>query len=82
MEMPIQRDAIDSGHGFDGTDEYDPLGDDHLDLPLNAPLARVLPADPAESQAPQARVRIQRWTTEQKKFVSTRHRRPVSPFGC
>ena len=68
-EMPIQRDAIVTGHGFDGTDEYDPLGDDHLDLPLNAPLATILPAaDPADSSTPRARLQIQRWTTEHKEI--------------
>ncbi|MGB7846116.1 MAG: 6-pyruvoyl-tetrahydropterin synthase-related protein [Candidatus Acidiferrum sp.] len=68
-EMPVQRDAIANGHGFDGTDEYDPLGDDHLDLPLHAPLAVILPADPADSAVPQARLQVQRWTTERKKIL-------------
>jgi len=67
-EMPTERAAIVSGGGFDGTDEYDPMGDDHLDLPLNAPLARVLPADPRNTPVPQARLQIQRWTTEQKEI--------------
>jgi hypothetical protein len=65
-EMPTQRDAVQSGNGFDGTDEYDPLGDDHLDLPLNAPQAKVLPADRADSTATPANLQIERWTTEQK----------------
>lgn len=67
-EMPIMRDAITSGHGFDGTDEYDPRGDDHLDLPIDAPLAKVLPADSPETPSPQARVTAQRWTTEDKEI--------------
>jgi 6-pyruvoyl-tetrahydropterin synthase related domain len=67
-EMPTQHEALTTGQGFDGTDEYDPLDDSHSDLPLNAPLATVLPADPAQSAAPQARVQIQRWTTEQKEL--------------
>jgi hypothetical protein len=66
--MPTQRYAIVSGHGFEGTDEYDPLGDDHLDLPLNELLARVLPADPADSFVPQASLEIQRWTAERKQI--------------
>lgn len=65
-EMPIQRDAISSGRGFDGTDEYDPLDDDHLELPLDAPLATVLPAHPGNPSAPHARLQIQRWATERK----------------
>ncbi len=65
-EMSAQRDAIDSGHGFDGTDEYDPLGDDHLDLPPNAVLALALPTEQEDSPAPQVGLQIERWTTEQK----------------
>ncbi len=67
-EMPTLREAIASGHGFEGTDEYDPLGDDHLDLPLNELLARVLPGDGANSSAPQVSLQIQRWTAERKRI--------------
>jgi hypothetical protein len=69
-EMPTMRDAIDSGQGFDGTDEYDPLGDDHLDLPGTAPLAKVLPADPddEDSPPPKAQVQISLWKPEQKEI--------------
>jgi hypothetical protein len=67
-EMPTMRDALDAGNGFDGTDEYDPLGDDHLDLPLNAPLAKILPADPEESAPPKANLQIQHWSPEQKQI--------------
>jgi hypothetical protein len=67
-EMPAMTAAITSGHGFDGTDEYDPLGDDHLDLPLDAPLAKVLPADSPQTPVPQVHVTVQRWTTEDKEI--------------
>jgi len=67
-EMPTQRDGIDSGQGFDGTDEYDPVGDDHLDLPLNAPLARALPADSADTATPRVNIRVDHWTTQQKRI--------------
>jgi len=65
-EMPTMRDSVTSGRGFEGTDEYDPLGDDHLDLPFNAPLLKVLPVDSGETLAPQVHARVHRWTTEQK----------------
>jgi len=70
-EMPTMRDALENGPGFDGTDEYDPLGDDHVDLPLTAPEAKILPADSTDSTAaaPQAKVQIQRWTTMQKQIL-------------
>jgi hypothetical protein len=67
-EMSIQRDAITSGRGFDGTDEYDPAGDDHLDLPVDAPLAKALPFDSADGRIPQAEITIRRWTTESKQL--------------
>lgn len=66
-EMPTMRDAITSQTGFDGTDEYDPLGDDHLDLPGNAPPTKILAAD-SEIEVPQAQVHVQKWTAEQKEI--------------
>lgn len=67
-EMPTLRDALASGHGFDGTDEYDPIGDDHLDLPQGAPQAKILPADPEDHSTPQAHLHVRRWATEQKRI--------------
>jgi 6-pyruvoyl-tetrahydropterin synthase related domain len=61
-EMPTMRDALDSGQGFEGTDEYDPEGDDHLDLPPSAPLAKALSADPEDSSA----LEILDWSPEHK----------------
>jgi len=68
-EMPTLRDALVTGQGFDGTDEYDPLADDHADLPLNAPQAKVLPADSTDPSPPQAHVDIAHWSTEQKQIL-------------
>lgn len=66
-EMPTMRDALDSGQGFDGTDEYDPLGDDHTNLPIDAPLAKLLPAESSDSAIPpQADLHVQQWTTTHK----------------
>ncbi len=68
-EMPTLHDAIDAGQGFDGTDEYDPLGDDHLDLPQDAPLAKVLPGDPDDdSSTPKAQLQIRHWSPEHKEI--------------
>jgi 6-pyruvoyl-tetrahydropterin synthase related domain len=68
-EVPTMRDTLNTGHGFDGTDEYDPLGDDHADLPANALLATVLPADSPDSAVPQAQVQFLRWTAESKEVL-------------
>ncbi|HTQ97752.1 MAG TPA: 6-pyruvoyl-tetrahydropterin synthase-related protein [Candidatus Acidoferrum sp.] len=67
-EMPTMRDTLNSGQGFDGVDEYDPVGDDHLDLPANAPEVRILPADSETSAPPKANVQVLHWTTKQKEI--------------
>jgi hypothetical protein len=67
-EMPTLANAIPSGIGFDGTDEYDPLGDDHLDLPVNAAQAKVLPVDSPNDETPHAKVQVQEWTTNEKQI--------------
>ena len=78
-EFPTLRTAIDSGEGFDGTDEYDPIGDDHYNLPAKAPRAQLLPStEDADSEPPKAaakppgtgiersKVAVERWTPEEK----------------
>jgi hypothetical protein len=65
-EIPTLQATITDETGFDGTDEYDPLGDDHLNLPPDAPTAKILPAEPEDTRAPEARVQIDKWTTEEK----------------
>jgi len=78
-EFSTLRAAIDAGQGFDGTDEYDPIGDDHYNLPPKAPRAQLLPsAEDAESQPSKTtpkgaevtierwKVAVERWTPEDK----------------
>ncbi len=67
-EMPTMHDALDNGPGFDGTDEYDPVGDDHLDLPADAPRVKILPADARDSAVPKANFEIERWSPERKQI--------------
>jgi hypothetical protein len=66
--MSTMRDALESGQGFDGTDEYDPEGDDHLDLPPSAPLAKALPPEPADSSALPPGFEILNWSPEHKEI--------------
>jgi 6-pyruvoyl-tetrahydropterin synthase related domain len=65
-EMPTQKAAIESGAGYDGTDEYDPIGDDHMELPLNAPLVTVLREISGGEPVKNAEVKILNWTAEHK----------------
>jgi hypothetical protein len=71
-DLPTLRAAIANGSGFDGTDEYDPLGDDHYNLPAKAPDAVVLAtedADDAGVAAPAAQVRIEKWSAVEKRLL-------------
>jgi hypothetical protein len=69
-EMPTQMAAIEKGTGFEGVDEYDPLGDDHLDLPKRASLVSVLPASDEDSGAPPpaAKIQMEFWRPQDHRF--------------
>src|SRR5713226_3450919 len=42
-DFPTLRAAFAGGEGFDGTDEYDPISDDHYNLPQKAARVQLLP---------------------------------------
>ena len=69
-EMPTQQAAITGGTGYEGVDEYDPLGDDHLDLPKHAPLAAILPEASKDSRGkpPDAKIQVELWRTDDHKL--------------
>jgi len=71
-EFSTLRAGIASGEGFDGTDEYDPIGDDHYNLPAKAPRVQVIPlnedaeVEPATTAVSQSTIVIERWLAEEK----------------
>ncbi|HEX9224835.1 MAG TPA: hypothetical protein VF860_16000, partial [Candidatus Acidoferrales bacterium] len=77
--IPDLQRAIANGSGYEGTDEYDPLGDDRTDLPKNAPRAAGLRAD-EDAEPPSAedavRIRIERWMP-QEKLIRVEARQPA-----
>ncbi len=80
-DFPALRATFASGEGFDGTDEYDPIGDDHYNLPQKAPRAQLLAftddADARDSQLlTNSKVFVDRWTA-QEKIVRVTSSQPV-----
>jgi hypothetical protein len=57
------HDFIEDGAGYDGTDEYVPVGVDASDLDKNAPLVTTASGQPST-------VKIQTWTAENKLFTA------------
>jgi hypothetical protein len=70
-DIPVLREAIANDRGYEGTDEYDPLGDDHYSLPEKAPRTEILPAEDSAVTTPQAEIRIERWTAEERNLRVT-----------
>ena len=70
-DIPVLLDAIANDQGFEGTDEYDPVGDDHYNLPEKAPRVEILPAEESGESIPTAEVRIARWTAEERELRVT-----------
>jgi hypothetical protein len=63
--------AMASGEGFDGTDEYDPIGDDHYNLPAKAPRAQIVAETDQEKErkvTPEAKIFVEAWTAERKEL--------------
>jgi hypothetical protein len=70
-DIPSLQDAIENDQGFEGTDEYDPVGDDHSNLPEKAPQVQILLMEESGERAPEAEIHIERWTAEEKNLQVT-----------
>jgi hypothetical protein len=69
-DIPILRQAIASGEGFEGTFEYDPAGDDHTNVPVQkAPEVQVMDTDSTPGPDIPPRVRVERWSSEEKEVT-------------
>jgi hypothetical protein len=75
QDIPALRAAIANGEGFDGTDEYDPAGDDHTNLPTKSPQALVMDTDSIPGPNSRPTIRVERWSPEYKE-VSVNSREP------
>jgi uncharacterized membrane protein len=75
QDIPALRAAIANGEGFDGTDEYDPAGDDHTNLPTKSAEAMVMDTDSIPGPNSVPKIRVERWGPEDKK-VSVSSREP------
>lgn len=75
-DIPSLQDGIENDQGFDGTDEYDPVGDDHYNLREKVARVQILPAEESEGHAPAAQAQVQRWTAEDR-IVSVTSREPM-----
>ena len=69
------KEGVDSGAGFEGTDEYDPLGDDHSDIPKDQPEAKLIGEGEANGSA-KTELHVIRWTAEDRVIV-IKTRRPA-----
>ena len=63
------KEAVDTRTGFEGTDEYDPLGDDHTDVPQKQPEASPLVEKGESEFTPKPDLRVLRWTAEDRIVV-------------
>lgn len=83
VDVPAMAEAIQSGRGYEGTDEYAPVGSDHYELPgdpddteraegvSSVPAARIGKFDAETGNivpAAGVRLQIERWSAERRVF--------------
>jgi hypothetical protein len=65
-DMPTLQAAIKDSAGFEGTDEYDPAGDDHTDLVQKEPRAKFVWCKADAEGHSAAKVLVEKWTAEHR----------------
>jgi hypothetical protein len=65
-DMPALQAALKSGVGFEGTDEYDPIGDDRTDLPQQRQRAVMLNGSADSEAYKEAKIVVERWSAEHR----------------
>jgi hypothetical protein len=68
-DLPTLKAAIEKQAGYDGTDEYDPVGDDHYDIAASAPPFQLLFDDEQQRKLPDTRIVVRRWNAENKELT-------------
>jgi hypothetical protein len=68
-DLPTLKAAIEKQAGYDGTDEYDPVGDDHYDIAASAPAFQILFDEGQQRKLPDTRIVVQRWNAENKELM-------------
>lgn len=67
-DLPALQKAIAAESGYDGTDEYDPMGDDHTNIPVKSPRVQVMDTDTMQGPVKKPTVSIVRWRPEEKEI--------------
>jgi len=68
-DLPTLKAAIEKQAGYDGTDEYDPAGDDHYDIAASAPPFQILFDEAQQRKLPDTRIEVRHWNAEHKELM-------------
>lgn len=70
-DMPTLQVALNDRTGFEGTDEYDPIGDDHSALPEKSPKARIVTPAAEGHERHESTIKITEWRAELRRIAVT-----------
>ena len=74
-DMPTLEAALASGEGFEGTDEYDPIGDDRTDLAQKPPRAWFVSDKGRATESLDDQIYFDQWTAEHRKLRTVTRKR-------